>query len=232
MDAPMDPPMPEPLDIPAGGAMQQAADSNAGPDQLCDALGRLEASIEQRPSPAYGDPLSTLLDQVEASALRGGSTGESTEARRFQSALDRPEPEAEQQGLLQPDTRLKVPAEGAPASGQDGLAERSGQQMRKHVDPLRPWDVGSRDRLFSRQYPEPGYHMMGSGTGIRGEGPESRGFCNLREEWVWADDCASCSDFEREEERSGDQEDRCRHIHSDDEEDQGAGLEAPSDEEG
>lgn len=69
-----------------------------------------------------------------------------------------------------------------------------------------------------KQHPEPGYHMMGGGTGIRGDDLVSRGYCYLREEWVWADDCASCSDFEREEEQSGDQENRYRHVHADSEE--------------
>ena len=61
---------------------------------------------------------------------------------------------------------------------------------------------------------------MGGGTGILGGGPEMKGYCHLREEWVRADDCASCSDFEREEEQSGDQEDRCRHMHADSAEDE------------
>jgi hypothetical protein len=228
VDAPLDPLATGPPDVPADDAVQPAAASNAYPDPLCRTLDRLEASIEQQRLPAYVDPLSTLLDQVEASVLRNSPSAPPTEDRRFLSALDRLERETEQQVVGGPRAGSKAAPEDTPASAQDGLVRRSGETARLRSEPPRPWDVGPRDSPFMRQHPEPGYHTMGGGAGIRGDGPELKGYCHLRKEWVRADDCASCSDFEREEEQSGDQEDRCRHMHADSEDEEKGDTE-PSD---
>jgi hypothetical protein len=212
MDAPLDPLADRPPDIPADNAVQPVAAGNAYPDPLCRTLDRLEASIEQQRLPAYVDPLSTLLDQVEASVLRNSPSAPPAEDRRFLSALDRLERETEQQVVGGPSAGPRAASEDASAPVEDGLVGRPGGQTRQHPEPPRPWDIGRREGAFSRQHAEPGYHMMGGGSGVRGGGPELQGYCHLREEWVCADDCASCSDFEREEERTGDEEDHCRHL--------------------
>ena len=214
MDVPLDPLAAGPPDVPTGDAVQPTPVDSGYPDPLCRALDRLEASIEGQHVPAPPDPLSTLLDQVEASVLRNRPSGPPAEDVRFLAALDRLERETEQQRMVGPSTAPRALPEDALPSAQDGLVGRSGGQARQRSEPPRPWDVGRSDRAFSRQHPEPGYHMMGGGAGIRGGGPEVKGYCHLREEWVWEDDCASCPDFEREEEQSGNEEGRCRHLHA------------------
>jgi len=188
-------------------------------DPLARTLDALEASIEQPPQVgdwALQDPLAHTLGRLEQS-VDGRLPDPPMGWEQFLNIFDR-------LGEGGPETSA---AGGAPQAAERPSAVRQDGSPRSPAGlaPARPLSpasraVDQREPFTPREHAQPTYHMMGGGTGVRGDGPETRGYCYLREEWVRADDCASCSAFEVEEEQSGDQEDRCRHMHAESEEEE------------
>jgi len=189
--------------------------ANPFQDPVADMLGRLEASIEQPHSALdalYIDPVARALDQIEASVENQNPLWPSPASERLLSAFD------DFEATNHPPVSL-TPAGSLPSAGLHGALGVAGAGLTSGIrnDQPRsqhPMDAGQRISSASRQYPEHQYHVMGgSGAGIRNLGNDPDRYCGFREEWVSAEDCASCGDFEpAEKPTDGMGEGSCRHA--------------------
>jgi len=223
-DDPSLPRQPGPQDVPAGSLGPMA---NQPEDPLPRILDDLEDSVETPWSSleaAYEDPTSRALGQLEFSIDRFSSRELSPEYwDLFHQARASSEDTIQEQavktapGQFPPGGSLSELGEGGSLRPSDGRPPRASPLPRKQDQP-------SRERPASRQDPEPYYHMMGHGAGIRNTGPTARpsydpGFdqyCQKHLKWVLARKCPSCPDFEREDQSSSGQENgQCRHAYFD-----------------
>jgi hypothetical protein len=184
-------------------------------DPLARTLDALEASIEQQPRVGdwfTQDPLSKTLSRLEQS-VDGRQPPPPEGWERFLAIFDHID---ERGPRPTPAGREPRPSESPSELRRDGPAYDAAGPGAVRPVPLATPHFDPRKQFMPGEHAQPTYHAMGGGAGIRGGGPEPKGYCHLREEWVREDDCASCSDFETAESTTeGEPEDRCRHLHAD-----------------
>jgi hypothetical protein len=226
MDETYDMPVPEPLPAPDSIA------SISG-DPLCQALDKLEASIEQ-PVPLwteYADPLSRVLDQVEASVEQREPVTDPM-AMELHGILSKLEYETEHQTLPAPESAPDLPNDGV-------LFE---QEKSHQIPNIKSWpyavsaETTRRESTPARQYHRPTSRITGQSTGIRNNGREVIWYCNMHRGWVTPDECDSCGDFVEADFTDDEGNVRCRHSFPNASEEQdidvneNTGLDEPTDE--
>jgi hypothetical protein len=176
-------------------------------DPLDAMLSRLESSIEQPLAPeldVFADPLAGTLDQIESS-IEGDRHAESHLG--LDPLLAQIEMETERQ-VIQPEAEPLDAASGLPpaASGRPQPLVGGGRPPG-----LRKPEVGlAHTGRGSRRY---AYRPSGSGSGFRRQ--TARVHCALWGEWVYAEECRECTDFEPTNESAGDDEEHCRFASDD-----------------
>jgi len=165
--------------------------------------------------PPIVDPLAQTLDALEASIEGMSRMGDWVFEDPLAEMLDCLEYSLEGQ--------VKHPPEGwagddpEPAAGKGEPRKPTGPaNILTGPGPLReapPPHSDRREPFFSRERGRPIYYVMGGGAGIHGDSPALKGYCHLRKQWVWEDDCAQCSDYEASSQGSGGADgDYCRHT--------------------
>ena len=197
-------------------------------DPLCQILDQLERSIEQAVpmSDANIDPTCRVLDQLEDSIDHCGP-GRDAVIEELDDLLGDLEYEIEQQDPVRPRAAPTRPG-AAPLPKDESLHQGSGkeQERRPIPEPPRRPEALRKELTPLRQYPESVHRMTGQNTGIRGLGSELAWYCNMHRNWVAADECDSCSDFERADHTTEDEdEERCRHSFFDEFDDETESVE-------
>jgi len=223
-DDPSLPRQPGPQDAPAGSLGPMA---NQPEDPLPRILDGLEASVETPWSSLDAtceDPISQALGQLELSVDNVSSRELSPEYWELFHLAKGSSGDATQEQAGEPTPGQLSPG-GSPVERGEGDFRRPSDGRFSHaVSPTRKQEQPSREQRAPRQHPEPYYHMMGHGAGIRNTGPTARRscdagldqYCQKHLRWVLARKCPLCPDFEREEQSSSGQDnDHCRHAYFD-----------------
>ena len=213
MDGTYDMPISEPPATPELGQTLPDPTVGISGDAFCHMLDKLEISMKQ-PVPIwtkYADPLCRALDEVEAS-VEQHNQGTELVTEELYEMISKLEYEIEHQPPVEPKTGQELPKE-APPNRQDNFSQMQiNKQPQLIPPPSQKQETIRRDMSSPKQYREPTYRMTGQYTGIRNLGNEFVWYCNMHRKWVSEEECGSCSDFEKVDYATEDEEEeRCQH---------------------